>query len=60
MRAHTPQGLGDSQRRRSSTSGGNRMSMGSAIPRAQSRVWNQLSCRAISLVYNWHYLTVIY
>ncbi|ATZ58075.1 Bcmad1 [Botrytis cinerea B05.10] len=38
MRAHTPQGLGDSQRRRSSTSGGNRMSMGSAIPRAQSRM----------------------
>ncbi|KAF7945043.1 hypothetical protein EAE96_009826 [Botrytis aclada] len=38
MRAHTPQGLGDSQRRRSSTSGGNRMSMGSAIPRVQSRM----------------------
>lgn len=38
MRAHTPQGLGDSQRRRSSTSGGHRMSMGSAIPRAQSRM----------------------
>ncbi|KAG4026232.1 hypothetical protein MFRU_043g00360 [Monilinia fructicola] len=38
MRAHTPQGLGDSQRRRSSTSGGHRMSMGSAIPRAQSRL----------------------
>ncbi|ESZ93351.1 hypothetical protein SBOR_6278 [Sclerotinia borealis F-4128] len=37
MRAHTPQGLGDSQRRTSSTSGGHRMSMGSAIPRAQSR-----------------------
>ncbi|QSZ33145.1 hypothetical protein DSL72_002731 [Monilinia vaccinii-corymbosi] len=38
MRAHTPQGLGDSQRRRSSTSGGHRMSMGSALPRAQSRI----------------------
>ncbi|KAI9651230.1 coiled-coil domain-containing protein mad1 [Ciborinia camelliae] len=38
MRAHTPQGLGDSQRRRSSTSGGHRMSMGSTIPRAQSRI----------------------
>ncbi|KAB8292377.1 hypothetical protein EYC80_008114 [Monilinia laxa] len=38
MRAQTPQGLGDSQKRRSSTSGGHRMSMGSAIPRAQSRL----------------------
>ncbi|PQE29242.1 spindle assembly checkpoint component MAD1 protein [Rutstroemia sp. NJR-2017a BBW] len=39
MRAHTPQKLGESTGRRSSTSGGHRTSMGgSGLPRVQSRI----------------------
>ncbi|KAE8443989.1 hypothetical protein EG329_001118 [Mollisiaceae sp. DMI_Dod_QoI] len=38
MRAHTPQQANDASRRRSSITGGHRTSMGSSIPRVQSRI----------------------
>jgi hypothetical protein len=52
MRAHTPQQATEASRRRSSIGGGHRASMGSSIPRVQSRVSSPLEiCDASHSMY---------